>query len=122
MANAVSQNISTGSLSGVPIIEMGAGLGILSKELLKQGADNLRLYEPHPQMNEVLHQLTSSNKVGKLQVFLHDLHNLTKIFPHNLEASLQEEDCNTDIMDEIMVGVEKKDPAGIIYYSTWGGK
>jgi Ribosomal RNA adenine dimethylase len=78
IAVAILQNVTSGTLQNLHLLEMAPGPGFLSKNLLDLGATNLRLYEPHPQFNGQL-QKKALGLNSKLQVFPQDLHNLARV-------------------------------------------
>jgi phospholipid N-methyltransferase len=89
--------VTTGTLQGLPVFEMAPGPGILSEELLKAGANLLRLYEPQPQFNGHL-QKKALGLGNKMRVFPQDLHNLARILFMDQALQLNQ-------MDSIMVGL-----------------
>jgi phospholipid N-methyltransferase len=90
--------VTTGTLQDLPVFEMAPGPGILSEELLKAGANRLRLYEPQPQFNGHL-QKKASGLGSKMQVFPQDLHNLARILFMDQALQLNQ-------MDSIMAGLK----------------
>lgn len=97
IAAAVVKNVTTGTLQDLPVLEMAPGPGLLSTELLKSGANLLRLYEPQPQFNGHLQMKASGqDEANKMQVFPQDLHNLARILFMDQALQLGQ-------MDNIMV-------------------
>lgn len=91
------KNVTTGTLKDLPVFEMAPGPGLLSNELLKLGANLLRLYEPQPQFNGQLQKI-AQRKGSKMQIFPQDLHNLARILFTDQALGLNQ-------VDSIMLGL-----------------
>ncbi|XP_059481129.1 dimethyladenosine transferase 2, mitochondrial [Neocloeon triangulifer] len=107
IASAILENISSGTLKDMPILDISPGLGLLSKKLLDLGANKLRLYESRPKINAMLQTLAKNHKT-KVQVFQQDLYNLGKtLFLDKIPGST--------LMDDAMQGIEFKQPPEISF-------
>jgi hypothetical protein len=113
------QNIITTGIAADAVIEtileMAAGVGVMSNRILDRGVNSLRLYEHQPKLNSYLQKMFStpkSKRFKKVEVFPHNLHNLGRILYQDDQVA------GTKQMDEIMFDIDIKVPPGTVKISS----